>query len=99
MKTFDVFVMPSLYEGLPVSVVEVQATGLTSLLSDTISKEVKLKENVYFASLNLSPEKWAEKALSLYDKDRNTDNTPIEEAGFDIKQTVKEYEKMISGIL
>ena len=65
----------------------------------TISKEVKLKENVYFASLNLSPEKWAEKALSLYDKDRNTDNTPIEEAGFDIKQTVKEYEKMISGIL
>lgn len=54
----DIYIMPSLYEGLPVSVVEVQATGLTSLLSDTISKEVKLKDNVYFASLNLTPEKY-----------------------------------------
>lgn len=99
LMAMDIYIMPSLYEGLPVSVVEVQATGLTSLLSDTISKEVKLKDNVYFASLSLTPEKWAENAMVLCKEERKTDNTSIEEAGFDIKRTVKEYEKMISGIL
>lgn len=97
LMAMDIYIMPSLYEGLPVSVVEVQATGLTALLSDTISKEVKLKENVYFASLELRPEDWGEYALTLCNKKREIDNSPIKEAGFDIRLTAKEYEKMISG--
>ena len=98
LMAMDIYIMPSLYEGLPVSVVEVQATGLPALLSDTISKEVQLKENVRFASLNLPSDKWAEKALNLYNKKREIDNYPIRKAGFDIKLIAKEYEQMISGI-
>lgn len=98
LMAMDIYIMPSLYEGLPVSVVEVQATGLTALLSDTISKEVKLKDNVYFASLNLPPRIWAENALDLCNKEREIDNNPIKKAGFDIKLTSKKYEDLISGL-
>lgn len=97
LMAMDVYIMPSLYEGLPVSVVEVQAAGLSALLSDKISKEVKLKGNVYFASLNLAPEKWAEIALSI-SRVRNVDNSPIRDAGFDIKLAAEEYLKIISGV-
>ena len=96
LMAMDIYIMPSLYEGLPVSVVEVQATGLPVLLSDTISKEVKLKRNVKFISLNESAEKWAEKALEFYKLKRETDNDSIRNAGFDIKSTAKVYEKLIS---
>lgn len=40
MRTFDVFVMPSLYEGLPVVLVEAQASGLPCIISDTITEKV-----------------------------------------------------------
>ena len=96
LMAMDIYIMPSLYEGLPVSVVEVQASGLSALLSDKISKEVKLKENVYFTSLNLAPEKWAKIALSICSV-RNVDNSAIKNAGFDIKLTTEEYVKIISG--
>lgn len=40
MRTFDVFVMPSLYEGLPVVLVEAQASGLPCIISDSITEKV-----------------------------------------------------------
>ncbi|MGG1242643.1 glycosyltransferase family 1 protein [Bacillus cabrialesii] len=40
MRTFDVFVMPSLYEGLPVVLVEAQASGLPCIISDNITEKV-----------------------------------------------------------
>lgn len=40
MRTFDVFVMPSLYEGLPVVLVEAQASGLPCIISDNITDKV-----------------------------------------------------------
>ena len=64
LKVFDVFLMPSLYEGLPISAVEAQAAGNKLVLADTISKETKLSENVTFVPLDKPKEYWAEKVLS-----------------------------------
>ena len=58
---FDLFVMPSLFEGLPITLVESQANGLPSLVSDTVSKECDLSGLVEFYSLTQSHENWAEK--------------------------------------
>lgn len=51
-QTMDIFVFPSLWEGLPVSVVEAQANGLICLLSDVITRDVDLTDQVKYLSLN-----------------------------------------------
>ena len=45
-QAFDVFVFPSLYEGLPGTVIEAQAAGLPCVISDTITREVDVTELV-----------------------------------------------------
>lgn len=48
-SAFDIFILPSNFEGLPVVAIEAQANGLKCLLSDTISREAKiLNETVFF---------------------------------------------------
>lgn len=49
---FDVFVFPSLYEGLPLSLVEAQANGLTCLVSDNVDNMVKLTDTLIFLSIH-----------------------------------------------
>ena len=51
-QAMDLFVFPSLWEGLPVSVVEAQANGLICLLSDVITRDVDLTDQVKYLSLN-----------------------------------------------
>lgn len=52
--------MPSLYEGLPLSLIEQQANGLQCVVADTITKEADKTGNVKYLSLNDGVEVWAE---------------------------------------
>lgn len=63
-QAMDVFVMPSFHEGLPVSCVEIQASGVPCVLSDTITEEIRIEDSMQFLSLSQSPEEWAEAVLS-----------------------------------
>lgn len=56
-QAMDVFVFPSLWEGLPVSVVEAQANGLPCLISDEITKDVNLTDLVTYLPLH-NKEQW-----------------------------------------
>ena len=68
LQGMDLMVFPSLYEGFPVTIVEAQATGLPCLMSDRISPECILEEElVEVCSLEESPEKWAEHILKVLD--------------------------------
>lgn len=60
LNAMDFIVMPSLYEGLPLSLMEQQANGLTCYVSDNITTEVDKTGNVRFLSLKLSAKEWAE---------------------------------------
>ena len=60
LQGMDVFVMPSLYEGFPVTGVEAQATGLPCLFSDTITRDVSILDAVEYLSLDAPLGQWAE---------------------------------------
>ncbi len=83
----DCLLMPSFYEGLPMSCIEAQASGIKLFLSDTISKEVEVTEHVYWFSLDQSVEKIAdmiaENCTQLQEDDRKEDNLIVKEKGFD----------------
>ena len=63
-QAMDYFCFPSRYEGLPGTVVEAQAAGLQCLITDSLTEEVDLTELVSRMSIELPPEKWAEKILN-----------------------------------
>ena len=65
LNAIDLILMPSLYEGLPLALVEQQANGLKCIVSDAISKEADKTGNMLFLSLNNPAEKWAKTVLNL----------------------------------
>lgn len=89
-QAMDFLVFPSLYEGLPGTVLEAQAAGLPCLMSDTITEEVMLTGLVEAMSLTKSAEKWAENVLRRTEEAagyaRKDHLEEIRKAGFDVKQ-------------
>lgn len=71
LQAIDVFVLPSLYEGLPVVGVEAQVSGLPLLLSDSITREVKLLDSTQYMSLNKTPYEWGCEAIKLHEQNEN----------------------------
>lgn len=65
LSAFDVFVFPSLYEGMPNTVIEAQATGVPCVISNTITREVDITGLVEFVDLSISARQWAEKIVTI----------------------------------
>ncbi|MGI6601642.1 MAG: glycosyltransferase family 1 protein [Dethiobacteria bacterium] len=60
----DLLVFPSHFEGLPLTLIEAQASGLKCLISDVISTEVQVTDLIDFISIQLEARYWAEKVIS-----------------------------------
>ncbi|RLL42757.1 glycosyltransferase family 1 protein [Oceanobacillus piezotolerans] len=88
MQAFDIFLFPSLFEGLPVVLIEAQAAGLTCVVSNTITDEVDKTGKLQFVSLNETPEKWADIILNTTYEHTNTSKM-LEESGYDISTSVR----------
>ena len=85
-QAMDVFIFPSLYEGLPVVGSEVQVSGLPFLCADTVTPETKFCDNMRFMSLRESPRDWAREALRISNGHIRRDmSQSARDAGFDIK--------------
>ena len=85
VQAMDVFVLPSLYEGLPVTMVEAQAAGLPCLISDKVPSECILTNDlVDILPLSADPETWAEKILEKRNLPRTDRRSEIAAHGFDI---------------
>ena len=94
----DCFLFPSRWEGLPVTVVEAQASGLPCLISDTITKQVVLSDLVTMLPIDCGTEVWREhlKQIEFIRKDVSPE---IIQAGFDIKSTAEWLTSFYIGLV
>lgn len=90
-QVMDIFLMPSLFEGLPLTGVEAQASKLKCIFSSSITKEVRITDNVEFADLSLGAEKWAEIVLNNIKYDRR--KVKISSNRFDINVLAKQMQQ------
>lgn len=90
MQSMDVFVLPSLYEGLPVTLIEAQAAGLPCVISDAVTTEAAVTENCVFKSLKSDCKDWAREIIRLGRETLRTVTTrQIIDSGYDISNTAK----------
>ncbi|QQD15380.1 glycosyltransferase family 1 protein [Sphingobacterium sp. UDSM-2020] len=94
----DLMLMPSLYEGFPMVLVEAQASGTPALISDGISPEVDLGIGLIdFQSLKNSPAHWASEALEIVKRKKSNAVERVrilEHLGFDVLSNVKRLEEL-----
>lgn len=88
-NAMDVFVFPSLFEGLPLVALESQASGVCSVMADTISEEVKITDTVTFLPLAQNAKEWKSCILKAASEKRTEAQNEIikqqfEAAGYDI---------------
>lgn len=88
VQTFDVLVMPSFFEGLPVTSIEAQAVGVPCVFSENISKDAAVIPNCHFVSLHQNDEVWAKVILEVSKHQKTTNSREIMYTkGFDICQS------------
>lgn len=90
LQAIDIFVFPSIYEGLPGAVVEAQASGLKCIISDSISNEVAFTDLVNVISIDNPPIVWAQEIISNSNYKRRNTYDEVRKNGFDVK-TVADY--------
>lgn len=88
----DCYIMPSLYEGLPVAAVEAECSGLPSVLSTNITKEVALTENVFFVDLKESIEKWSDVIIKAWDIQRKDCSDRVSSCGYDVHNVAEKMQ-------
>lgn len=85
-NAFDAFLLPSLYEGMPVVGIEAQCAGLPIFFSKNITEETTASELAHYISLDESPEFWADKIIMIVNDNllrRRSYTKEIKQSGFD----------------
>lgn len=86
MQAMDVFVFPSLYEGIPLTLIEAQAAGLPCLVSDGVPRECAKTDLVVRCKLKDGASIWTEKILQMLHIARRDTGAQIAQAGYDLKE-------------
>lgn len=94
-SAMDVFLLPSLYEGLPMAGVEAQANGLPSIFSNTTSSQVNVFNAKFIETNNNGLQKWANQVVNFWKLGRdNCSNYHIRVSGFDANYGVSNWVKL-----
>ena len=103
LQAMDIMVLPSLYEGLPLVVVEWQMAGLPCVISDIITTECIYTDLIKFQKLENSYRDWAEDIIQLTNKNRRENKDYVLkksiQCGFDINSNVVELMNYMKSIV
>ncbi len=97
INIFDIFLLPSLYEGLPLTAIEAQGFDVKCLISDKVSREVDLGIGlVNFLSIDDGVNIWIDKILESDYKKRNIENSieALHNNGYSIESVIKTLEEI-----
>lgn len=93
-QAFDIFLLPSIYEGLGLVLIEAQCAGNLCFASTEVPKIAKTTDNLEFIPLSASPEDWATEILTkIENHQRKVHTNEIKKSGYDIKEEAKKLEK------
>lgn len=103
LQAMDIMVFPSKFEGFPNVLIEWQMAGLPCIISDTITKDVKITKLVQFESLDNTPKSWADEINNIKIEDREANKqeviNQIKEKGYDIKENAKRLENIYEDLM
>ncbi len=94
LQAFDVFIFPSIYEGLPTTVIEAQASGLPTIISDAITKEVEITSLVKFVSLKEPICDWVDTINAANINDRGNMKKNIIAEGYEISDVAERLKNL-----
>ncbi len=92
-QAMDCLLMPSLFEGFPMTLVEAQTSGLNCLCSSNITKQVSITKLVKYESIDKEPREWSKK-IEINNKNREEYYYEVKKKGFDITDVAKELEEI-----
>ena len=94
LSAMDVFVFPSLHEGMPNTVIEAQATGLPCVIADTITPEADITGLVQYLPLE-QPEIWADAAIAAVTAERRDTAPDFAAHGYEIGRVAEELMELL----
>lgn len=99
MQAFDIFILPSLAEGLGIILIEAQASGLPCIISDNVSAEAAVTELVQSVSLEAPVDCWLKKIDQALRQPRTSADyeKSLFNAGFDTQNTINKLETVFLG--
>lgn len=93
-QAMDLFLLPSLFEGIPLVGVEAQSSGLPCLFSDRVNKEVSVTNNAFFLSIDNGTEVWEKKIIDICRNYVRMDQTnEVKNKGYDSKNVARQLEQ------
>lgn len=98
LMAMDVFVFPSRYEGLGIVAIESQSSGLPTVISKNLPKELQVSDYIIEEDLSASPDKWSETILSFKNHNREDIDLTKLKKNFEIKKIATNLQEYYLGI-
>ena len=96
MCAMDMMIFPSVYEGIPLTLIEAQTEGLPMVISDTIHPGARVTDDlIHCMSIQQSPKAWAQEILAIADqkKERRSYAEEVGRSGYNISEIAGWYEE------
>ena len=98
LNAMDIFLFPSIHEGLPISIIESLTSGLPTFVSNGIPEEANISKE--FHKINsFDTEEWKKEILNVELKDRTNQYKKTIKKGYDIKTTSKQLEQIYKDLV